>query len=636
MISCPACGTQNTANSRFCAVCGTALDAASTSETPSENTTTPPADAGDLNLSLESTPAEHNTQPTMQSAPATSSEGNNVPSLTQPLSPEMAEPPAASDVLPPDTVIDGYRVLELREEQPDMRIYRAQAPADRCLQCGTRAAEPDARFCETCGAELLPRDVLLLEPTGDTPTHGPWLALNLPEDPYQQLLPPLTPLQHNNHQLLAIEATIPGWQSLAELLVSHGEAPDQPASLADEDAFIIARQLAGALHYLHSNGVALGELSLAHLLLGPHGRLRLRDLSDLQPLTPELQKTDLARLQQTLEEITRQPRTTQKLDETAAQSDNQGTLHDILSLARANQFPDAAAWIAALDALEQQQRSITSLQVVVAARSDVGQVRELNEDATLTLHVDADMAGRTINVGVYVVADGMGGHEAGEVASSLAVQSMAHIAAPELLALLPNSTSGVSFEDLRVIAARAAQHANQAVVSEGRQRGNDMGTTLTFALVVGNRCVIGNVGDSRTYLLRDGQLRRISVDHSLVQRLVDMGQITPEEVYTHPHRNAILRSLGEQLEIEVDYFDLQLQPGDALLCCSDGLWEMIRDDRLQAIILNADPYTAVEQMIDEANRNGGEDNIAAVLIQFAARTTTSSAAPVSKEERSNV
>ncbi len=634
MTSCPSCGAQNTPESHFCVECGAALGSDPATSRSANNDATGTASAADRSELSVSTQAQE--QPVTPDANETTSEEETVQNQTQPLSPELLEAAAEQDVLEPGTAVAGYQVIELREKQPEMRVYRAQAPANLCLQCGTRATEANARFCERCGAELLPRDVLLLEPTGDVPHSGPWLALGLPEDPQQALLPPLTPLQHHGTQLLVVEETIPGWQSLAELLANHGATPEQPAALADEDAFVLARQLVALLHYLHSNNVALGQLSLAHLLIGPQGQLRLRDINDLLPLTPEAQHTDLQHLQQTVDEITRQPRTTQKLDNTQSASNIRHSLYDVLALARANKLPDAAAWLAALDAIEQQQRAVTPLQVRVAALSDVGQIRELNEDAVLTLHLDTVSAGRTINVGVYVVADGMGGHEAGEVASSLAVQSMARFAAPALLDLLADSATGVDNEDLRTVAAQAAAQANEAIVNEGRQRGNDMGTTLTFALVVGDRCVVGNVGDSRAYLIRDGQLQRVTVDHSLVQRLVDMGQITPDEAYTHPHRNAILRSLGEQIDVNVDLFDLRLQPGDALLLCSDGLWEMIRDDRLLAIVTGAETQAAVEQAIAEANRNGGEDNITALLIQFAAYAPANAAAHTAQEESTNV
>jgi protein phosphatase len=164
---------------------------------------------------------------------------------------------------------------------------------------------------------------------------------------------------------------------------------------------------------------------------------------------------------------------------------------------------------------------------------------------------------------------------------------------------------------------RAILQGNQYVINEAHARGNDMGTTLTMALVAGDRAVIGNVGDSRTYMYRDGSLRRISKDHSLVMRLVDLGQITEDDIYTHPQRNAVLRSLGDKPDVEVDVFTLRLKPGDALLLCSDGQWEMTHDPEMAEIIkANSDPQAACAALIAAANAAGGDDNITSVLAKF--------------------
>jgi protein phosphatase len=289
----------------------------------------------------------------------------------------------------------------------------------------------------------------------------------------------------------------------------------------------------------------------------------------------------------------------------------------VLAQARIGGLADADAWVTALTAVREGQRAVVSLATSIGALSNVGVVRELNEDALLTIDFKLDTAGHPVNGGLYVVADGMGGHEGGEVASSLAVQSMANVVSTSMIEFMVDSVSGLTDAQLNDIALKAAERANMAVFEESRRRNNDMGTTLTFALVVGDRCVIGNVGDSRTYLLRDGQLQRISKDHSLVQRLVDMGQIQPDDIYTHPHRNAIMRSLGEKPQVECDLFPLRLQTGDIVFCCSDGQWEMVRDPRMQEIIMShEDPQAAAEQLIAEGNQNGGEDNITSVIVKF--------------------
>jgi serine/threonine protein phosphatase PrpC len=171
--------------------------------------------------------------------------------------------------------------------------------------------------------------------------------------------------------------------------------------------------------------------------------------------------------------------------------------------------------------------------------------------------------------------------------------------------------------ELKEIVRKAILQGNQYVINEARARGNDMGTTITMALIAGDRAVIGNVGDSRTYIYQDGKLRRISKDHSLVMRLVELGQITDEEVYTHPQRNAVLRSIGDKPDVEIDLFTERLRPGDALLLCSDGQWEMTHDPQMAEIIAaNPDPQAACAALIAAGNAAGGDDNITSVLVKF--------------------
>jgi len=143
----------------------------------------------------------------------------------------------------------------------------------------------------------------------------------------------------------------------------------------------------------------------------------------------------------------------------------------------------------------------------------------------------------------------------------------------------------------------------------------DMGSTITGFMVVGDYAYILNVGDSRTYMVRGGQIYQLTNDHSLVGQLVAGGLISPDEVYTHPQRSQIFRSLGDKLNVQVDIFKQQLHPGDILLSCSDGLWEMVRNPQIESILNNApDPQVACTQLIEAANTNGGEDNVSAVVV----------------------
>ena len=142
-----------------------------------------------------------------------------------------------------------------------------------------------------------------------------------------------------------------------------------------------------------------------------------------------------------------------------------------------------------------------------------------------------------------------------------------------------------------------------------------MGSTITGFMVFGDYAYILNVGDSRTYMLRGGQIYQLTNDHSLVGQLVAGGLIQPEDVYTHPQRSQIFRSLGDKLNVQIDIFKQQLHPGDILLSCSDGLWEMVRDPQIESILNNApDPQMACTQLLEVANANGGEDNVSAVVV----------------------
>lgn len=165
----------------------------------------------------------------------------------------------------------------------------------------------------------------------------------------------------------------------------------------------------------------------------------------------------------------------------------------------------------------------------------------------------------------------------------------------------------------------AVEHSSRAIVDYGmaHREARGMGATVTTALVMDGQAFIANVGDSRTYLLRNGKLVRVTRDHSLVERLVEAGQIEADDVYDHPSRNLVYRSLGAgHAEVDVDIFVERLQAGDALLLCSDGLWEMIRNPQLQKILTEQeDAEKACESLIKIANENGGEDNITAVLVR---------------------
>ncbi len=243
------------------------------------------------------------------------------------------------------------------------------------------------------------------------------------------------------------------------------------------------------------------------------------------------------------------------------------------------------------------------MRLVAGERTDVGRVRDGNEDEKL---VDDRM-------GLFAVADGMGGHQGGEVASSTALEALRAAVA-----------DGAPIRD-------AIARANEAVIeraaADDRLRG--MGTTMTAAtLAAGGTLLIGHVGDSRAYLARDGAFTQITEDHSLVEEMVREGELTPEQADVHPRRNIVTRALGIDPDVDVDLYPVELRGGDRVLLCSDGLTSMIRPDEIAAILREeADPQQAADRLVDAANAAGGEDNITVVVLDVAGADAGGSAAP---------
>lgn len=234
---------------------------------------------------------------------------------------------------------------------------------------------------------------------------------------------------------------------------------------------------------------------------------------------------------------------------------------------------------------------MSPFKLVVAGVTDVGRVRDGNED---------DFIDQADRLGLVAVADGMGGHRAGEVASATALEALRAAVA-----------NGRSLRD-------AIEGANDAVLekSESDRELHGMGTTLTAGMLGSDgQLVVGHVGDSRAYLVRDGELTQITNDHSLVEELVRGGELTPEQAEVHPRRSIITRALGIDPQVEVDEYPIDLRPGDRILLCSDGLTTMVRPDDIAGILNREhDPKRAAQLLVDAANEAGGEDNVTAVII----------------------
>jgi len=266
-------------------------------------------------------------------------------------------------------------------------------------------------------------------------------------------------------------------------------------------------------------------------------------------------------------------------------------------------------------ALPPSSPTLTGWRLQVGMASDNGRTRELDEDSVFTLVLSGIYQSQIeTTVGLFIVADGIGGHEGGEVASKLAVQTIAQQILQDVIwPILRGET--LLEETLSGHIAQAMQTANRLIFELRRERGNDMGTTLTMALVVNGLAIIGNVGDSRTYVWGPDGLQQLTEDHSLIAALIAAGQEPAEAIYTHPQRNLITRSLGDRPQVEVDLFRLELEPGFKLILCCDGVWEMIRNQGIEDILLQEDhPQRAADKIVEWSNNAGGEDNISVVVV----------------------
>lgn len=235
------------------------------------------------------------------------------------------------------------------------------------------------------------------------------------------------------------------------------------------------------------------------------------------------------------------------------------------------------------------------------AITDIGRKRQLNQDF---IYLSETPIGNLPNV--FIVADGMGGHNAGDYASRYAVETVVE-------------EIGASFEKNPVkIMGRAIDKANAMIRQRAREDVslNGMGTTMVIATCMGKYLEVANVGDSRLYVIHENRIEQVTQDHSLVEEMVRMGGIDRASARNHPDKNIITRAIGARDYVEADFFNLELQAGDMILLCSDGLTNMIEDDIIYRILTNGRSLkNRVEELVETANQNGGKDNISVIVIE---------------------
>ncbi|MBN1563196.1 MAG: Stp1/IreP family PP2C-type Ser/Thr phosphatase [Anaerolineae bacterium] len=246
--------------------------------------------------------------------------------------------------------------------------------------------------------------------------------------------------------------------------------------------------------------------------------------------------------------------------------------------------------------------------------SVVGMVRGNNQDSVLSILSSGTSIDDLPDFGLFVVADGMGGHQEGERASAITTRIVAkHVMSEIHTALLTQSMNDPDRPPIANILSAAVQEANDAV-TESIPEG---GTTVTTAVILGDLAYIAHVGDSRAYLITEERIEQVTRDHSLVQRLIELDQLTPEEAVEHPQRNVLYRAIGQSESLDVDAITRRLPPRSYLLLCSDGLWNMVSEETIMDIVMKyRDPQTACNELVKLANERGGPDNITVTLVQM--------------------
>jgi len=578
---CPNCGVENRETARFCQRCGQLMVMGE------------PSSAENGRASGQSVAADD----------------------TLPVTRPLAEARGGFAPLPVGALLlqDRFAVTEVRAVSLSNLYQVEDALAVRpCPTCRTLITDPDEQFCSSCGAELVNVMPLhlryLLHESADEQAFATEARLLEMQLSHPGLLLPL--------QVFSDTPYGPSRRYLLE----HEAAP-QPASklsLPQEINQVLewGVSLAWALDELHRHGVVLREISLDHIGVGEGmarwvlcpGLAHMITAASAAEMTSHIAQNVRGLAMALFHLATGSP-------DFSAGATLPDRVQELFAqvLAAPQRLDHAASFATALETVLQELLHPTGVSVVFGSRTHVGQVRNLNEDGLLTLFVNPVLRSVTNPLGLFVVADGMGGHEAGDVASQLTIRTIARLALDEVMA---PAAAGADIPPPKDWLAAAAGAANRLVYERRRAAGTDMGTTLVMALLVGDVATILNVGDSRAYLLKANGIARITTDHSLVERLVATGQITPEEAVTHPQKNVIYRVIGDKSHVEVDLFEQRLAPREALLLCSDGLSGMIDDQQIEHIWrISTSPQDACDQLVEAANEAGGEDNITVVIVQ---------------------
>jgi protein phosphatase len=593
MVICPKCSAENRPEAAFCARCGTILISQPAPTKPAEQPiVTPPAGQSPpfkppeklipLDKPDQATPVAPIEQAVFFPGFARRPEGAIFGDRFQ----------YDTLVYQDEHVID-YTVTEInRPGTPSVRI----CSNPDCRTIHTPVGSETEKFCTQCGQALEQRSPLLLLQEADMAIFRaiqPVIDLHMV---HPNIHPPIAKFQQD---------MLGGTRYC--LVTPYSEyLPSQPEISEVLDWGI---QLSEALDYLQAKGIVLGE-ELDQSIIGlAAGKVVWRNFNTARivPMLTDRDKINNVRLLALAMYSLITGKTAYSLDPYLP-----SVLNDLFQKALVGDgFTSVVEFEQQINLAKSTGLVRLNLDYAIGRRTHPGKVRENNEDSVLSIELFKMHQDIIQPISLIAIADGMGGHASGELASSLVIDAIAQVGAFELVSL-----QNPSFEEYGDWVKRAMQSANQAVYEARQSASNDMGSTLVLGLIIGSQAYLGHLGDSRIYLLSKGSIQQMTTDHSLVQHLVTMGKISQDEARFHPQRNVIYRSLGENPEADADYFVHQLFPGDRLLFCSDGLTSMLDDQKIQKTIMEASsPQAACDLLIEQANSAGGEDNISIILLE---------------------
>jgi PPM family protein phosphatase len=491
-------------------------------------------------------------------------------------------------VLPPGTALGQHlRIERLVRVTEDRQLYLVNNvdplwQHQKCWACGERFNPDLARCCTFCGAPLRERRFLatVRRQRGRRPAWESLLNLRLD---HPALARPVAAFYRDQHAVTVYPY--------------HGERLllDQPSPLPPAVIVPIARGLAVALGALHDAGVRLERFGSDRIAIMPDGTARFHDLEARSILSPE----DLAHHpdRPLLADVRH---LCNLLMERADPED--GPLFAFLDEGRTGHHGPPRRFLAALERARGELVTATR-EPHHAGYTDLGLGRSRNEDTWGWRRVGEDTM-------LYVVADGMGGHDRGDVAARITVDLVLQLITR---GLHDARRSEQGTEDL---VREAVEQANAAVLDEGVALEGRMGATLVVLLLQpGGRAVLAWAGDARIYRMRQGRLERMTTDHSLVQAMVERGTLAPEDARSHPRANVVLTFVGQDAEIDVDVETHETTVGDRWLLCTDGVWGQVEEAQLAAHLSNwTEPRRCVQRLVREAYAAGGRDNATAVVV----------------------